>query len=91
MILVFHHCGLFIISNMEFLFSWVTNLYICIAQLENIPIKSVMGNSINKYHQICGSWHHDVPCFVPLSLIPGLLKLYFWIIVVYQVHQVHLV
>ena len=40
MILVFHHCGLFIISNMEFLFSWVTNLYICIAQLENIPIKS---------------------------------------------------
>ena len=29
MILVFHHCGLFIISNMEFLFSWVTNLYIC--------------------------------------------------------------
>ena len=40
MILVFHHCGQFIISNMEFLFSWVTNLYICIAQLENIPIKS---------------------------------------------------
>ena len=40
MILVFHHCGQIIISNMEFLFSWVTNLYICIAQLENIPIKS---------------------------------------------------
>ena len=30
------HCGLFIISNMEFLFSWVTNMYICIVQLENI-------------------------------------------------------
>ena len=29
MIPVFHHCGLFTISNMEFLFSWVTNLYIC--------------------------------------------------------------
>ena len=40
MILVFHHCGQFIISNMEFLFYWVTNLYICIAQLENTPIKS---------------------------------------------------
>ena len=25
MILVFHHCGQFIISNMEFLFSWVAN------------------------------------------------------------------
>ena len=40
MIVVFHHCGLSIISNMEFLYSWVTNLYICIAQLENTPIKS---------------------------------------------------
>ena len=40
MILVFHHCGQIFISNMEFLFSWVTNLYICIAQLENIPTKS---------------------------------------------------
>ena len=40
MIFVFHHCGLSIISNMEFLYSWVTNLYICIAQLENTPIKS---------------------------------------------------
>ena len=40
MILVFHHCGQFIISIMEFLFSWVTNLYICIDQLENTPIKS---------------------------------------------------
>ena len=28
MIVVFHHCGLFITSYMEFLFSWVTNLYI---------------------------------------------------------------
>ena len=42
MILVFHHCGLSIISNMEFLYSWVTNLYICIAQLENTPIKSML-------------------------------------------------
>ena len=42
MIVVFHHCGLSIISNMEFLHSWVTNLYICIAQLENIPIKSMV-------------------------------------------------
>ena len=25
MIVVFHHCGLSIISNMEFLYSWVTN------------------------------------------------------------------
>ena len=40
MIVVFHHCGLSIISNMEFLYSWVTKLYICIAQLENTPIKS---------------------------------------------------
>ena len=46
MILVFHHCGQIIISNMEFLFSWVTNMYICIAQLENIPIKSSI------YHQV---------------------------------------
>ena len=42
MIVVFHHCGLSIISNMEFLYSWVTNLYICIAQLENTPIKSML-------------------------------------------------
>ena len=42
MIVVFHHCGLSIISNMEFLYSWVTMLYICIAQLENTPIKSVL-------------------------------------------------
>ena len=42
MIVVFHHCGLSIISNMEFLYSWVTNLYICIAQLENTPIKSAV-------------------------------------------------
>ena len=40
MIVVFHHCGPSIISNMEFLYFWVTNLYICIAQLENIPTKS---------------------------------------------------
>ena len=27
---------------MEFLYSWVTKLYICIAQLENTPIKSML-------------------------------------------------
>ena len=28
MIVVFHHCGLLIISNMEFLFSWVTRIFV---------------------------------------------------------------
>ena len=42
MIVVFRHCGLSIISNMEFLYSWVTNLFICITQLENTPIKSML-------------------------------------------------
>ena len=53
MIPVFLHCGLFIISNMEFLFSWVTwvtNLYICIAQLENILIKSSNAESNKSFH-----------------------------------------
>ena len=42
MIVVFHHCGLSIISNMEFLYSWVTNLFICVAQLKNTPINSML-------------------------------------------------
>ena len=46
MIVVFHHCGLSIISYMEFLYSWVTKLYICIAQLENL------GLAIFEYHML---------------------------------------
>ena len=53
MILVFHHCGQIIISNMEFLFSWVTNLYICIAQLENTPIKSLLSVDTIIISKIC--------------------------------------
>ena len=58
MILVFLHCGQIIISNMEFLFSWVTNLYICIAQPENIPIKSC---SNMESHTVQKRWNRFVP------------------------------
>ena len=79
MIVVFHHCGLSIISNMEFLYSWVTNLYICIAQLENTPIKSISYTTYSVHLFRVGFGSTLISAWVQVQLTkPTLLSARWW-------------